>query len=256
MNKMDDNNHYYPYYRTKNRSKDKHHDNNHKTRYKKNKNHHYQDSTIQYNHRNYSDFSSRNPTRKNYRSQKRQSKSRSFSYFSTSPRPLMSSSVPPLPSTLPPPPLYAAVPHERESWIRSVKKTKIDESVEQKTQYLETMLRMPQQQKSSLNSSRFDRMRFADEQLPLVTATNTNIMDNCSFHLVSDINDHDDLRAFQNILSDNKLQNQEERTNECSNHQTVLPPLSSVCKLVFLFQLKKILRPIHRNFIYLRSKNC
>jgi hypothetical protein len=95
----------------------------------------------------------------------------------------------------PPPPLPTVVPHERESWIRSVKKTKTNESTEQKTQYLETMLRMPQQ-KSLLKSSKFDRMRFADDQLSNTLTTTTN----------HDNLDHNEICTLEKISFDNEIQ--------------------------------------------------
>jgi hypothetical protein len=148
----------------------------------------------------------------------------------------MSTPIPPLlPSPPPPPPpspLLTVVPHERESWIRSVKKTKINESTEQKTQYLETMLRMPQQQqKSLLNSSRFDRMRFADDQLPTTTTATSsnndnNNLDSSSFHLVGDINNHDDIRTLEKILFDNQFK---QKTPD----EALPTPPSSVCRFIF-----------------------
>jgi hypothetical protein len=87
-----------------------------------------------------------------------------------------------------------------------VKKTKNNESTEQKTQYLETMLRMPQQSKSALNSTRFDRMRFAEDPIPTTTTTAAaaNLVDG-SFHLVDDIQDHEEIRTLEKILFDNDL---------------------------------------------------
>ena len=133
--------------------------------------------------------------------------------FSTPPPSLLSLTIappplPPLPPPPPPPPV-TVVPHERESWIRSVKKTKTNESTEQKTQYLETMLRMPQQQKSMLNPSKFDRMRFADNRSlstnnPTVPM-NTDDLTDGSFHLVDDVHDHDDICTLEKILFNNDL---------------------------------------------------
>jgi len=141
-----------------------------------------------------------------------QSKSNTYSYFPTQPPvPLMSNKI--IPSST----LFTAIPQERESWIRSVKKTKTNESTEQKTQYLETMLRMPQQQqqKTSMNSSTFDRIRFANDQIPTMmnTIENSNLDAN-SFHLIGDINNHDEICAIENFLFDNQLQS---TTGRCSN---------------------------------------
>ena len=209
MSKLDEDHRYRPYYRTNRR-----YDNDdYKHRYKKSdKYHHYEYSSRREN-RNYNDSSYRNSYRNDYHHyQHQKTKSRSRSYYSSPPPPLMSMPVnPPLPP-LPPPPLppppssLNVVPHERESWIRSVKKTNTNESTEQKTQYLETMLRMPQQ-KSLFKSSRFDRMRFADDQLSTTTTsttttTNTTLLDNdnlenSSFHLVDNIDNHDDIRILE-----------------------------------------------------------
>ncbi len=227
MSKMDDNHRYHPYYRAKNYNNDRRYDDDSKRQYKKNTKHHYHYR----DNRNYNDFSSRRSHRNDDRYQ--QSKSKSYSYFSTPPRPLMSTPIPPLlPSPPPPPPspLLTVVPHERESWIRSVKKTKMNESTEQKTQYLETMLRMPQQ-KSLLNSSRFDRMRFADDQLPTTTTvtSSNNDLDSSSFHLVGDINNHDDIRTLEKILFDNQFKQQQQKTPD----EALPTPPSSVCRFIF-----------------------
>ena len=77
------------------------------------------------------------------------------------------------------------------------------------------MLRMPQQQKSLLNSSRFDRMRFADDQLPTTTIQYNIviiiILIHSSFHLIGDINNHDDICTLEKILFNNEL-NQQQKT--------------------------------------------
>ncbi|CAF1182055.1 unnamed protein product [Adineta steineri] len=86
-------------------------------------------------------------------------------------------------------------PYERESWIRSIKKTKINQSNEQKTQYLETILRLPNQQKSSMNLSSFDRIRFASNQ----TSHSTNTIENNSNH-------HTDTCAIEELLFNNDFQ--------------------------------------------------
>jgi hypothetical protein len=229
MSKMDDNHRYRPYYRTNRR-----YDDDYKHQYKKSNKHHYQ-----YSHRdnrNYNDLSYRRSYRNDYHYQ--QTKPKSYSYFSSPPPPLMSTPIPPSKPPLPPPPSLMVVPHERESWIRSVKKTKTNESTEQKTQYLETMLRMPQQ-KSLLNSSRFDRMRFADDQLTTTTTnalSNNDNLDNSSFHLIGDINNHDDICTLEKIFFDNELKQQEKTPDDCRNHQSLPTPPQSVCKFRFLLK--------------------
>jgi len=142
----------------------------------------------------------------------------------------MSTQIPPPPPPPPAPTSLTVVPHERESWIRSVKKTKTNESTEQKTQYLETMLRMPQQ-KSLLNSSKFDRMRFADDQLStttIATISNNDNFDNSSFHLIDDINNDNDIRTLEQILFDNELKQQQKTSDESSNHQSLPTPPQSI----------------------------
>jgi hypothetical protein len=131
-----------------------------------------------------------------------------------------------------------AIPQERESWIRSVKRTKINEGTEQKTQYLETMLRLqswmrsvektknnententehttenaetivhiPQQQKSSMDSSTFDRIRFADQQIPTTIENNNNNLNENTFHLIGDVNNDDEISIVEEILFNNKVQ--------------------------------------------------
>jgi hypothetical protein len=152
------------------------------------------------NNRNYIDFSNQ------------QSKSNTYSYFpAQSPVPLMSNKI--ISSST----LLTAIPQERESWIRSVKKTKTNESTEQKTQYLETMLRMPQQQqqKTSMNSSTFDRIRFANDQIPSTMNTiENNNLDASSFHLIGDINNHGEICAIEKFLFNNQSQS---TTGKCSN---------------------------------------
>lgn len=173
---------YYPYYETKN------YNDNFKQPYKRLN----QCSSLGHdNNKNQMDVSNQ------------QSNVNNYSCFPTqSPVPLMSNKTISSSTTLPP------IPQERESWIRSVKKTKIDENITQKTQYLETMLRMPQPQKSSMNTSTFDRMRFANEQTPItrnvIENTNHNLDVN-SFQLINDINNHGDICAIEKILFDNEL---------------------------------------------------
>jgi len=236
MSKMDDNHRYRPYYRTNRRYDD---DDDYK--YKKPNNKHRYQYSSRHENRNYNDLSYRRSYRNDYHYQHPQTKSKSYSYFSSPPRPLMSTQIPPPPPPPPPPPSLTVVPHERESWIRSVKKTKINESTEQKTQYLETMLRMPQQ-KSLLNSSRFDRMRFADDQLSTTTTTNTTIsnndnFDNSSFHLIGDINNHDDICTLEKILFDNELKQQQKTPDDSINHQSLPTPPQSVCRFIYLLSL-------------------
>ncbi|CAF2369134.1 unnamed protein product [Rotaria sp. Silwood2] len=243
---MDDNHRYHPYHRTKNYNNDKRYDHDYKRQYKKTNKHHHEHSTSRRDNRNYDDRPYRRSHRNDYHCQNQQSKSRSYTYFSTPPQPLMSAQIPPLPPLLPPlppsppppppppPPSLTVVPHERESWIRSVKKTKMNEGIEQKTQYLETMLRMPQQQKSLLNSSRFDRMRFADKKLPTTTTTTTTTttnndnLDNSSFHLVADINNHDEIFTIEKILFDNEFKQYKEIDDKCSNHESLPTPPPSI----------------------------
>jgi endonuclease III len=171
-----------------------------------------------FNSRINTDFSNQ---RNDYQYQK--STSKTYSYFPP-PQPLMSKEIPP------PPSLVTVIPHERESWIRSVKKTNINESTEQKTQYLETMLRMPQQQqKSSIDSSTFDRMRFADDQISTtINSINTeNNLDENAFQLIRDINNHEDICTLENILFNNQLPT----TMDKHSNQKLLPS-SSVCILM------------------------
>lgn len=202
---MDDNHRYRPYHRSNRR-----YDNDCKHQYKKS----WRYSSHQ-EHRNSDDVPYRRSYKNHYRHHQ-PSKSRSYSYFSsTAPQPLMSTTIPPPP---PPAPLPSVGPQERESWIRSVKKTKTNESTEQKTQYLETMLRMSQQ-KSLLKSSRFDRMRFADDQLdnPSTGATaiaNNDHLDQNSFHLIDDINNHQEICTLEKILFDNDLQGHDESSED------------------------------------------
>ena len=73
------------------------------------------------------------------------------------------------------------------------------------------MLRM-RQQKSSLNSSRFDRMRFADVQSsttinPSTISTNDNL-NNQSFHLIDDVNNHDDIQTLEKLFFNEELKQQ------------------------------------------------
>ena len=212
MSQMDENHRYRPYHRPNRR-----YDDDRKHQYKKSNKHPYQysssSSSSRRGYRNYNDLSYQRTYRNDYRYQPTNSKS--YSYFSSPPPPLMATQIPPPP---PPPLPPAVVPHERESWIRSVKKTKTNESTEQKTQYLETMLRMPQQ-KSLLKSSRFDRMRFADDRLSNAiptTATHDNLDQN-SLHLIGDINNHEDIRTIERVLFDNEIPKQENPSNSLTN---------------------------------------
>jgi hypothetical protein len=175
---MDDNYRSYPYYSTNN-------NNNKRYQHQYSSSHRFDNPCLQ-------------------RNQYQQSKSTDFSYHSplTTPLPLMMTDIGP------PPTLITAIPHERESWIRSVKKTKLNESTEQKTQYLETMLRMPHPQKSSINSSTFDRIRFADDQISITTNTleNNNNLGENSFHLINNINSHDEICTIEKILFNHEVQ--------------------------------------------------
>ncbi|UJR16160.1 hypothetical protein I4U23_003070 [Adineta vaga] len=245
MSKMDENHRYHPYYRAKPYHNDRRYDDDehYKRPYKKTNKHHYQ----YHDNRNYNDFSYRRSYKHDYRYQHSRPKSKTHSYFSTPPPPLMSTPAPPpLPPSPPPPPppptppVLTVVPHERTSWIRSVKRTTMNESTEQKTQYLETMLRMPQQ-KAALSSSRFDRMRFADDQLSTrttiaATATETSVnndnLDDSSFHFIGDINNHEDIRTLERILFDNDLELQQSNTtNECLTQEPLpLLPSSSIAE--------------------------
>lgn len=113
-----------------------------------------------------------------------------------------------------------------------MKKTKTNESTEQKTQYLETMLRMPQP-KAALNASRFDRMRFADTQASTITPTTTRAeqLDDSSFHLIGDISSHEDIRTLERILFNKDFdqpQTQSRSPNEASDQQSTPTPTLSV----------------------------
>jgi len=198
MNHTDDKHRYHPYYQTTD------YNDNFRQQYK----HHYQYASDRLNNNNNQvDFSSQ------------QSQSNTYSYFSVPPPPPPPPPVPLMSNRIiPPSTLVTGIPQERESWIRSVKKTKLNESIEQKTQYLETMLRMPQQQKSSMNSSTFDRIRFANDQLPTtmkpIENNNNHNLDENSFHFIGDINNHDEICTIEQILFDNELQS---NTRQCSN---------------------------------------
>ncbi|CAF3248052.1 unnamed protein product [Rotaria socialis] len=255
MSKMDDNHRYHPYYRTKNHHNDRRYDHDYKHQYKKSTKHYNQHSTSRRDNRNYTDLSHRHSHRNDYpyQNQTHSSRSRSYTCFSTSPQPLMSTEIPPLLPSLSPPlpppplplPLFApplpssptVVPHQRESWIRSVKKTKLNESMEQKTQYLETILRMPQQQKTLLNSSRFDRMRFADKQISTTIPATTNDsdnLDNSSFHFIGDISNHDEICTLEKVLFNNELKSQTTADDKCTTIETLPTPPSSLieCKSI------------------------
>lgn len=239
---MNDHRRYQPYYRVKNNYKDRRYEdddsNDLKRHYKKSNPYHQSSSSSsrrddRLNYRNYKDFSHRRSYRDDYRYNKHsQMKPKSYSTFSTPPPSLISMTIPPplplVPPPPPPPPPQTVVPHERESWIRSVKKTKVNESTEQKTQYLETMLRMPQQQKSTINSSKFDRMRFADERSLSTSGTNsttnatipTEDLINGSLHLVGDVHENGDIRTVEEILFNNDLNKTNEPTIESQSSPT------------------------------------
>lgn len=221
---MDDNHRYRPYNRNDRRYDD---DRNWKYPYKKSNKYPSRYSSYP-ERRNANDASYRRSYKNDYyprhHHHQQPIRSRTYPYFSsTTPQPLMSTTVLPPASVQPPPPVLPVGPQERESWIRSVKKTNTNESTEQKTQYLETMLRMSQQ-KSLLKSSRFDRMRFADEELAnnstnqSTMTNNENFDEHNSFHLIDDVNNHEEIRAIEKILFDNDLQATEKTTD---NHQSV-----------------------------------
>jgi hypothetical protein len=243
MNKMNDHHRYYPYYRAKHYS-DRRHDNDDSNDYKR---YHKKNSSYSYsyassrrderpNNRNYRELPFRRAQRFDYRYSQQTARSKNYTCFSSPPPSLLSISIPHSGTSASPvhtpPTLLNIVPHERESWIRSVKKTKTNESTEQKTQYLETMLRMPQQQKSTLNSSKFDRMRFADD--PSLTTTiatstatestitiNTDQRADTSFHLIGDVHDHRDICTLEKILFDHDLANEPEKTIDESSCPTI-----------------------------------
>ena len=133
----------------------------------------------------------------------RQSKSTNYSYRPAPavPPPLMTM------KTIPQPTLSNTTTQERQSGSRSVKTPKLNEGTEQKTQYLETMLRVPQQQKTSINSSTFDRRRFANDQIPFPSSTiensKTDNLEQSSFHL---IDNHGDISALEELLCDHQFQ--------------------------------------------------
>ncbi|CAF2230048.1 unnamed protein product [Rotaria magnacalcarata] len=241
MNKMDDKHRHHPYYRTEHSTGRRYDDSDNRQRYR---------------HRHEHSSSSRddrfhNKNQMNYSNQQK-SNTKSYSYCPSSlPVPLMTSktvyssaststsastSASTATSTAASTSVSAstststsitAIPQERESWIRSVKKTKINESNEQKTQYLETMLRMPQQQKSSINSSTFDRMRFANEERPTSTFS-TEHGDNIhesSFHFVSNANSYDDINTIERILFGQSLQT---INGQCLNPQVLPTPPPSI----------------------------
>ena len=222
---MDNNHRYRPYNRT-----DRRHDD--RWKYPSKKSNKYSSRYSSHSERrNSNDLSYRRSYKNDYHSRHQHhqpTRSRTFSYFSSPaaapppPQPLMSTIVLPPAPVEPPPPPAPVGPQERESWIRSVKKTNTNESTEQKTQYLETMLRMPQQ-KSLLKSSRFDRMRFADEQLGNSSTGNSSMINNehfdqNSFHLIDDLNNHEEICTLEKILFNNDLQVQEKTFQD---HQSV-----------------------------------
>ena len=208
MNKKDDNYRYHPYHRTKNYN-DHRYDDDGKRHSKKTNAQHYSYSSARYddrmNNQPLKDVSYRRAHRNDYHKyQHLHTNSANYTAFSTPPPPLMSAQfLRPVP--VPPPSPLVVIPHERESWIRSVKKTKTNESTEQKTQYLETMLRMPQQQKPALPAARFDRIRFADDQSSAMTNTTAATVSgeqlaDGSFHLICDIDKHGDILTLEKIL--------------------------------------------------------
>ncbi|CAF0884264.1 unnamed protein product [Rotaria sordida] len=222
MNKMDDKQRYRSYYGNKNYHDRQYDDDNNNRQYK----HHYQYSSSYCDDRLHNNNNNNNQINfSNQQYQYQQSNSNMYSYFSdSSPLPLMNT------KTINSSTLLTAIPHERESWIRSVKKTKTNESTEQKTQYLETMLRMPQQQqqqKSSINSSTFDRIRFANDQISTtMNATdNNNNFNGSSFHFITDTNNYNDVSAIERILFNNSLPT---TNDKCSNLQLLPTPPPSI----------------------------
>ena len=215
MNQTDDNHRYRPYYRHNRR-----YDDDYKQQYKKPNRQYYQYPTsARREPRNYHDSSYRRSYKHDYHYQS--TKSKPYSYFSSPPPPLMSTPIvppllpPPHPPPPPPAPSVTIVPHERQSWIRSVKRTKVNESDEQKTQYLETMLRMPQQ-KASLNASKFDRMRFSDSHLSATSTTNNlsnEHLHESTFQLIDDVHANQDIRTLEKILFDNDIHQQNQSVN-------------------------------------------
>lgn len=264
---MSDHRRYQPYYRSKFQKDRRYGDDendDYRRHYKKSNSHHHYNNN-NHHHPSYSSSNFRRDERSNYNNYRdtnyrywnkndnryshSQTKFRHHSSFSTPPPPILSLSAP---ATEPTTTMMTTttmttttttntkkanvtpaavstqviVPQERESWVRSVKKTSINESTEQKTQYLETILRMPQQ-KTTVNASKFDRMRFAKEPSETEKTSNSSEnaassavdcheLTNSSFHLISDIEAHDDIQTIENIFSDKEkiVENNVSRTTK------------------------------------------
>ncbi|CAF1170762.1 unnamed protein product [Didymodactylos carnosus] len=112
-----------------------------------------------------------------------------------------------------------------ESWKQSVKKANISEGLEQKSQYLETMLRL--KQKPSVSSSTFDRTRFADDETLKSTARITNtlsIATSTELELIGNIHEYDDIAKIENFLFSN---NNEILTPASTSPQQQMPSSST-----------------------------
>jgi hypothetical protein len=96
-----------------------------------------------------------------------------------------------------------------QSWIRSLGKPNGNENIEQRTECSDMLVHITQQQKSSVDSTTFDRIRFADQQIP-ATATNITQYNNPSqnsFHLISNVNnDVDEISIIEDTLFNNQVQ--------------------------------------------------
>ncbi|CAF0890691.1 unnamed protein product [Adineta ricciae] len=116
--------------------------------------------------------------------------------------------IPPRPATItriiPSSMLRPIVPHERQIRVCSVKVTMANESIGQRTQYLETIPRIPQQQQRSfINSSTVHQIRFANHQSVSTTEPHGNSVNlrNSSLHLVNNVVGDDDICAIDQVLS-------------------------------------------------------
>ncbi|CAF1298899.1 unnamed protein product [Adineta ricciae] len=100
--------------------------------------------------------------------------------------------------------LRPIVPHESQIRVCSVKVTMANESVGQRTQYLETMPHIPQQQQRSfINSSTVHQIRFANHQPVSTTEPHGNSVNlrNSALHLVNNVVGDDDICAIDQVLS-------------------------------------------------------
>ena len=116
--------------------------------------------------------------------------------------------IPPRPATItriiPSSILRPIAPHERQIRVCSVKVTMANESSGHRTQYLETMPHIPQQQRRSfINSSTVHQIRFANHQSVSTTAPHGNSVNlrNSSMHLVNNVIGDDDICAIDQVLS-------------------------------------------------------